>query len=409
MAATTVIHIQELCDQIASFLVTSSDLRSSALISVSFAVAVRPHIFGDLAVPTPNKPACKLLFSVLQTSPHLTFLIRRLHVRLEQTVLARLYALHMPNLQELVYSGNPRARPHITAKAVAFPAAANLISLSTIRRLTLVSLRFRNMYDLDRLFDKCTTKFDSLLLDTVAILYEGGLPISPGRIKTNSLCIRDPESEPAWDYSDRFEWLLRPMCSLDLTGLRDVDYDGTSLFYSAPELLLPSRSTLKSVTISTNCWKYHHGPPRMTFRDLPALTHLTMNTCPMYMRTQLASVAAVFRSDSVVHLVLNVKRSAVPPTPLLHGDFRSDDFIGVALRRLMDTVTQGAFPSLRSIELNMASELFDISIPWDELEGNLQATLVDWDMIGKLRIGRLCIIQLDVEDSSLNSGDEFVQ
>ncbi|KAJ7624054.1 hypothetical protein DFH06DRAFT_1446222 [Mycena polygramma] len=354
------------------------------LLGEFFALAVRPRIFGDAVVPAPDKPACKLLFSVLQTSPHLTFLIRCLHVRLEQTVLARLYALHMhmPNLQELALIGDPGARHTTTAKAIAFPAAASLLGLPTIRRLSLVSLRFRHMYDLDRLFEKRTTEFDSLVLDTVAILSEGGLPISPRRIKTNSLCIRDPKLEPPWDFSERFQWLLRPMCCLDLTGLRKLDYDGTSLFYSVSELLIPSRSTLKIVTISTgNRWDFDRRPPRMTLGNLHALTHLTMNTSPEYMRTKLASVAAVFRSASVEHLVVNVRCSSA------YGD----GLIGVALRRLISTVNHAAFPRLRAIELNIASELFEASIPPEELESSVRAILVNCDMIGELRIGRLCV------------------
>ncbi|KAJ7673880.1 hypothetical protein DFH06DRAFT_1467290 [Mycena polygramma] len=379
MAATTVIHIQELCDQIVEFL-GSSDLPASALISQSFAVAVRPRIFGDVVVPTPEKPGCKLLLAVLETSSHLTFLIRRLHVRLEQTVLMRLYALHMPNLQELTLSGHPRRRS--AAKAVAFRAAANLLSLPTIRRVCLVSLGFRHMYDLDRLFDRCTTELHLLVLDTVSILSHGGLPISsPQRIRTKSLRLRSPVSD--WIIEGPFTWLAHPMCPFDLTGLHDLDYDGTSLFYDISRFPLLSRSTLKNITISTNFWAFDRGSPRMSFGELPALRHLTLNTTSEYMRTKLGSVAAAFRSDCLLHLVVNVICSTVPQT-------HSGDIVGVALRRLMDIVTQVAFPSLRSIELNMTPELFEASISWAEVERQARATLVNWDMIGKLRVGQLC-------------------
>ncbi|KAJ7673885.1 hypothetical protein DFH06DRAFT_1467295 [Mycena polygramma] len=378
MAATTVIHIQELCDHIVEFL-GSSDLPASALISQSFAIAVRPRIFGDVVVPTPEKPACKLLLSVLETSPHLTLLIRRLHVRLEQTVLTRLYALHMPNLQELTLSGNPRRRS--AAKAVAFRAAASLLSLPTIHRVCLVYLSFHHMYDLGQLFERCTTELHLLVLDTVSILSHGGLPVSPRRIRTKSLSLRSVVSDSISQAP--FAWLAHPMCPFDLTGLHDLDYDGTSLFYDISRFPLLSRSTLKNITISTNFWAFDRGSPRMSFGELPALRHLTLNTTSEYTRTKLGSVAAAFRSDCLLHLVVNVICSTVPQT-------HSGDIVGVALRRLMDTVTQVAFPSLRSIELNMTPELFEASISWAEVERQARATLVNWDMIGKLRVGQLC-------------------
>ncbi|KAJ7660221.1 hypothetical protein DFH06DRAFT_1194040, partial [Mycena polygramma] len=404
MSAATVIHIQELCDQIVDFLVTSSDLRSSALISESFAVAVRPRIFGDVAVPTPDKIACKRFFLAMKTSPHLGSLIRRVHVGLEQSVLARLSVLHIPNLQEVSLRGNPKRR--FTAHLAAIRTAATLLCLPTIRHVSLTYLCFRNMYDLDQLFEKCTSELHSLSLDTVSVLSHGGVPVSPRRIRPKSLCIRDPasasQSASAWHTSHRFQWLCRPMCPFDLTGLHDIDYDGTGMFYRDSELLLSSRSTLRSVAIcrwilhcalwlaidssflmhrsATSFGDVHSEAPRITLGDLPALTHLTMDTTPAYMHTKLDSVAAVLRSNSLLHLVVNVRSTA--------SSMPGSDIWG-ALTCLMATVTRAAFPGLRSIELNMAPELFESSVLWGEVEKNVQATLADWDIIDKLRIAWL--------------------
>ncbi|KAJ6451114.1 hypothetical protein C8R47DRAFT_303853 [Mycena vitilis] len=382
MAATTVIHIQELCDQIVDFLVISSDLRSSALISESFAVAVRRRIFDNVAVPTPDRIACKRFFLTMRSSPHLASLIRRLHVGLEQSVLSRLSMLHIPNLEELSLRGNPQRR--FASRSPAIEAAANLLSLPTIRHVSLTYLCFQDMRDLNRLFERFSSELHSLSLDTVSVLLHGRTPASPGRIRPKSVCIRDPvsasQSASAWRNSERFEWLFRPLCPFDLTGLHNLDYEGADMFYTGSELLVSSRSTLRSVAILTSPGDSHSEAPRIVLGDLHALTQLTMHTTPTYMHTKLASVAAVLRSDSALHIVINV-RSPVSPTP-------NTDIWG-ALTGLMATLTRSAFPRLRSMELNMTPELFEGSTHWDDIERNVRATLANWDIIDELRIARL--------------------
>ncbi|KAJ7607643.1 hypothetical protein DFH06DRAFT_1486486 [Mycena polygramma] len=285
----------------------------------------------------------------MRRSPHLASLIRRLHVGLEQSVLSRLSMLHIPNLQELSLRGNPQRR--FASRPAAIEAAANLLSLPTIRHVSLTYLCFQNMWDLNRLFEKYTSELHSLSLDTVSALFHSGVPASPRRIRPKSLCIRDPvsasQSASAWRSSKRFEWLFRPLCPFDLTGLHDIDYDGAGMFYTGSELLVSSRSTLRMTSLGES----HSESPRIVLGDLPALTHLTINTIPAYMHTKLASVAAAFRSDSVLRVVVNVR--------------------------------------LRSMELNMTPELFEGSTPWDDIERNARATLANWDIIDELNIARL--------------------
>ncbi|KAJ6545161.1 hypothetical protein B0H19DRAFT_1167059 [Mycena capillaripes] len=365
MAASVVLHIQELCEEVTSFLRAPSDLQSCALVSRACAVAAQRQLFADIDVPPHDSRACKSLFAAFKISPHLVSFIRRLRVRLEQNVLRQLLELKMPNLKELSIHG--RASGSRIAKPVVIHTAANLLSLPTICCVTLASLNFREMHDLDTLFERCTTQLDSLTLDKVDVSSNPwGLPVRARRTKINTLRIRTPD----WD---RVRWLLDAQCPLDLTALHTVDCDTAYLFYGGFALLTSPRLTVKNVILSTLDWGHGGRRPLLVLGSLPSLTHLTFTTSADFMVKKWSVLAATFESNFLVHLVLKISAaSSVTQTAM-------------ALKNLTSLFTRRAFPSLQSVELNISSDVWSRAIR----ERVARATLADWELSDKLRIVQL--------------------
>ncbi|KAJ7606380.1 hypothetical protein B0H17DRAFT_1221766 [Mycena rosella] len=109
MTAATVMQVQELCSHIAGFLVsdTSTDLRSTSLISRSLCAASQLHLFPTVTIVTAggNAPSVARLQSVLESSPHLVLYIRRLEVPIHAGTLTTLASIRFSGLRAVGFRG----------------------------------------------------------------------------------------------------------------------------------------------------------------------------------------------------------------------------------------------------------------------------------------------------------------
>ncbi|KAJ7027787.1 hypothetical protein C8F04DRAFT_1266572 [Mycena alexandri] len=240
MANTAFIHVQELCQLIVDLLQDSkADLESCALISPAFTAAAQRHLFRDVNLTANGDGLPDRFCAILAIAPHILQLVRRVQTGLEAQVLTQLSKLHFPNLRELCFTGN--------TSPSGLQLAADLVGLPSICSVTLDHC-FLSIADVTRLFESCTSRLDSLTLDSSTIREdaEGAGPNGPRtrRIKLNRLGIQD-----IWI---SWEWLLHPMCSFDIAAIHDLDYNSLALFSPPATILNSSRWTLKKLSISVS-------------------------------------------------------------------------------------------------------------------------------------------------------------
>ncbi|KAJ7079383.1 hypothetical protein B0H15DRAFT_1025512 [Mycena belliarum] len=384
MASGEVFQIQELCDCITDFIDNTLDLRSCALVLPSLTVSAQRRLFHDVVLNegcwgvygrTNSRSfdeygACRRLCSVLKASPQLLRLIRRLRASLESDIVGLLCELDFPNLEGLFFN---RRRGGVTKESTLL-AAAKLISLSSVRCVGLFYVILRNMSDLRRLFEGCTSPLDSLLLNETKILpYEVGLEraLSPPswRLRISSLQIQLPENLLRSSPRD-WEWLIDPLSPFDLTALRDAHYSSLSVLGYASPLLTCSRLTIEKLSMSPQLYfDATNNPPSISLADLPVLRHLTLVGWATLGNVQNV-LASLSSSNALEYLefpvfVGRVSRSA-------------------ELARLGLALSTANFPLLRHLVI---VAIFELGAPSrDHVCMKLRAAFADWDAKGQLEV-----------------------
>ncbi|KAJ7114930.1 hypothetical protein C8R44DRAFT_984256 [Mycena epipterygia] len=282
-AASTVLHIQELYDQVATFLQQSStDLKSCALVCPTLTSSAQYHLFHDIILHRgcpaiddvsplfsfDEQGACTRLCSVLDASSHLAPLIRRLRISLDEDTVKQLCKVKFPNLQDIIFHNHGC---YISAASI--PFAGELNSLPSIRRVGLLSLLFCDMDELRRLFEHFPPRFESLFMHNVIMVVYPGEPVLSRCPKIKQLSVSGSIS------------LVEQSCPFDFSQLCDVDssrvWDLNSVMPAVARLLDRSRMTITRLKLHT----WHVAPygdaevSRLTSPHLfPALTHLAIVT-----------------------------------------------------------------------------------------------------------------------------------
>ncbi|KAJ7458570.1 hypothetical protein FB451DRAFT_1563922 [Mycena latifolia] len=272
----TVFSIQELCDHIADCLELSTDLESCALVSRTLTSSAQRHLFRDIVLHGKGLPfdttyypshvnekhRSTRLYAILEASPHLLPLVRRLRARIEAAVLGPLSKIKFPNLQDLVLHNILGGV--IEEKSLAGMAA--LICLPSIRSVRLLSLRFDNMHHLRRIFDHSTPRLETLSIHGLRIVsYIGDQPLAtlaraPLKHFHHHTDAGNPDSR----------WLVHPLFPFDCSNLESLECDIEFLDSGDASVLQNSWATITRLKLdSVN--NYH---ARFSLARFASLTHL---------------------------------------------------------------------------------------------------------------------------------------
>ncbi|KAJ7116243.1 hypothetical protein C8R43DRAFT_1137921 [Mycena crocata] len=342
MPATTLgfPKIQELCDHVVDFLASTTDLKSCALVSPAFTASAQRHLFREVSMSFANtdgfpvyrqSTACHRFCALMQESPHLLPLVRRLRADFTEGMLTMLNTVKFPNLREILLEHNGN---RLEPDPASISAAAVLISLPSLRRLALSTLDFRDLDDCRRLFALCTPRLDSVYLLSVTIT---SYPQKqPSRYPMNRVAVKRMKLE-------RFgmEWLLDPCSPLDLSALSE--FDGSDL--DEPEnitgILEGAPMTLTQLKVGAA-----QKPDILNafdFTRLPFLSQLSISTSSLWWvlsSTELL-LQSLPASNRIRVLTFEVGRSAVYPLP------------AGALRSLTTTLMAATLPVLQRLEVNV--------------------------------------------------------
>ncbi|KAJ6486306.1 hypothetical protein DFH09DRAFT_1377840 [Mycena vulgaris] len=317
-STTAALRVQELCDYITDFLTESNwDLKSCALVSSTFTSSAQHHLFHDiilnrgcLDIDDPSilerydeTGACRRFCAVLNRSPHLVPLVRRLRVSHEVDVLKPLCKLHFPNLHAVLL--HRRRGGPISDESLIL--AAGLISGPSIRRVGLLSPIFRSILDLGRLFQACSTNLKSVLLHQVTISENDsdspGDESTPPRIRIKALRWK------AW-YRQDAPWLLDPYSPFDFSGLTSLDYS-PQLTPTMLKVLNRARFSLRRPTVDAQDAlnpTYTEFPQPGLLAQFPALTHLAVTSIGSELADAAALLAGLPSTTRLVSLTLAIAK-----------------------------------------------------------------------------------------------------
>ncbi|KAJ7450180.1 hypothetical protein FB451DRAFT_1527895 [Mycena latifolia] len=317
MSATTVLRVQELCDQISSYLPESKwDLTSCALVSPTFTSSAQRHLFHDiifnrgcLDIDDPSLldrydevGPCKRFCAVMKNSPHLLPLVRRLRVTLEPAALSPLCELMFPNLEVVVF----HRRRSGAATEEKINLGAQLISAPTIRRIGMVSLIFSTMYDLNRLFQRCPPAMDSVSLqqcsisETASTLRDGqSIPSRRFRIKT--LRFRP-------NYGADGSCLLDPFSPFDFSKLATLDY-GSLVLPPVQVIFQQARMSLRKLTVDCSYVESNTAPAFLA--QFPVLTDLRITSPAESLDDAITLLAGLPTPNQLARLAIEIKNVRV--------------------------------------------------------------------------------------------------
>ncbi|KAJ6543104.1 hypothetical protein B0H19DRAFT_1268268 [Mycena capillaripes] len=134
--------VQEIWDQILDLLDRARDLKSCALASRSLTPRAQFHLFHDIILAKPNDDprrfddgaACRRLFSILDTSPHLARYIRCISIPFSLEILTCVGGMELPQLREIHFCDSTAS--HFSEEDPAFATldlAHGLIALPSVR------------------------------------------------------------------------------------------------------------------------------------------------------------------------------------------------------------------------------------------------------------------------------------
>ncbi|KAJ6477283.1 hypothetical protein DFH09DRAFT_1379389 [Mycena vulgaris] len=373
MPAHAVFQVQELCDNIVGLVDSPTDLKAFALVSSKFAASAQRNLFHEiiltrtcfsfegsiagLASTADEAAACRQFISVITATPHLLPMVHRLRVSMFRDVVEPLSKVQFPNLQVLMLQDEPLRFPNTKTSE----AAGKIVSLPSIRRVELRSLRFRYMRDLGRMFEHCTSRLDSVVIYRIRV-YDEAHPHSL------SAPVRRAAVKDLWLSEDcgyeRGQWILDPLCPFDFSALTAVDLTRAIGIQFTPTLLARSRLTITRLKLNSH-QAVHINPTFSHLIDIarfPAVSHLTLvahNLLP----TTADDIADV---EALLAQLLPAHRLEFLGVDLL----TAGDLDLASLRRLGIALASKPLPALRRMKITVHRVRFSVADPvtWSQVQ-----------------------------------------
>jgi hypothetical protein len=256
-AVGVALQVQELLDIVAEFLADRpGDLKSWALVRSTFTSSAQRQLFQDIFFhhdsadfdEFPNltwyseeATTCQRFCAVLNDSPHLTGLVRRMRLSIDPSVLRPLTKFQFPNLRVVLFQQRPGGGPYGDSPDM----ASRLIRASSIRRVGLLFILFPNIRAMAHIFQSCASTLDSVLLHHVSIsdIHETTASVPPSRTKIRTLRWEEPRLH-ALDAS----WLIHPLCPFDLSELDG--FEGRNLAPAILKVLDHARMSIRRLSMN---------------------------------------------------------------------------------------------------------------------------------------------------------------
>jgi hypothetical protein len=332
MAAPQTFCIQELCDNIASYIVLNSNyrdilqegtvydvdaavilasqdtLKSTALVCHTLRMSAQSQLFQHIILNPQEFPgfmnvdaktaldgaisALGRLSAITAASPHLLRLIRSVSVLAQSAVLEPLWSIQIPLLRRICLDfGDTQRQDRLALEFV-----RNTISLPSIREVELFGPNHAlNLDDIASLFETCTGQLCSLSFHGIYFI-DSGIYASP----PSTICLSRSRPRRCQiqtlriDNADQLaDWLISPCCPFDFSRLLNLEVrtpNGPSAhFHNLHKLLASTRLTqLKRLEVfggelsaSNLCYPYllypqdsHHRSICQSFLPCPTLKRI---------------------------------------------------------------------------------------------------------------------------------------
>ncbi|KAJ7175043.1 hypothetical protein C8R43DRAFT_597197 [Mycena crocata] len=273
--------------------------------------------------------ACWRFCSLMQESPHLVPLVRRLRVSFTKEMLTALNTINFPNVSEMLLervAAGPEPNP------ASISAAAELLSRQSIRRLALWSLNFRDLDDFARLFALCTPQLDTVYLHNVEII-----SYPPKQPSTSSMH-RVTVKSLALSSLDHLPWLRDPCSPLDMSALSE--FDGSAVWgQDTTVAVLEHARTLTRLKIYTA----FVGPDLFASARLPSLSHLDIASTD--------SAEGIYDTDLLVRSIPTWNRLRVFTIEIERTKYTA--VAAPKLHSFATTLATATFPMLQRLEINV--------------------------------------------------------
>ncbi|KAJ6564045.1 hypothetical protein B0H19DRAFT_1258555 [Mycena capillaripes] len=355
------LQVAELRDHIATFIQSSTDLRSWALISHSFPSSAQRRLFHDVIL---NRAYCGIdtitavhlppelvdevavgrrFISVLEASPHLVPLVRRLRVGLEEDFL-------------------PRLSEQPTNDAVCL-AVGRMIALPSVRHLGQIGAIFHDWQSFSQLCSHSTPQLESLLLHRISVPSHASqqAPLPDRRASIQQLQLSARENP---------QWLLNPLSPFDFSRLANIDVGLGAWNQTSPALIRGARSTITRLRLDARN-AINYGETGLTMlATLPALRHLSITGQIVYLYRVMITIGLLPSLNRVDYLELNTRANI----------WMSAD----TWPRLASAVANASLPSLQRLRIQACCGLNNPDS--DILRNQLLAAFAEFDSRGQLEL-----------------------
>ncbi|KAJ6559289.1 hypothetical protein B0H10DRAFT_1180168 [Mycena sp. CBHHK59/15] len=260
--------VQEIWDQILDLLDRARDLKSCALVSRSLTPRAQSHLFHDIILAKPNDDpgrwddgaACRRLFSIFATSPHLTRCIRCISIPFSLDILTHVGGMALPRLREIQFCDS--TAKHFSREEdpsfATLDLAHGLIALPSVRSVHIDVQKWPFERDgpgfasrvMSRLFRNSTSHIEILKATSLGLrdshTQEDPAPPELTTLPTTRASMKSLRVASSPEIG---EYLTNPGCPFDFSLIEDVQIPG-SMAPAIHRILEGARFKIKRIECS---------------------------------------------------------------------------------------------------------------------------------------------------------------